>query len=422
VLYGHAFKGSRGKTQPMSRGNGKRVAVIGGGPAGLAAAEILAEAGIVVEVYDAMPSLGRKFLMAGRGGLNLTHAEPEAAFRERYGVASAFLAPALDAFGPPDLRDWATGLGVETFIGTSGRVFPRALKASGLLRAWLRRLDEQGVRFHSRLRWTGFSGAGGFDLAGPDGARQTIRPDAAVLALGGATWPRLGSDGTWAPILAEAGIGLSPFRPANGGFKIGWSAGFAVSQAGQPLKTIALTFQGRRVAGEAIVTGDGIEGGAVYALGAALRDAIERDGAAELLVDLKPGFEPAELRRRLGQPRRGASFATFLRKALNLPPVAIALLREVAPQALATAESLTTAIKALPLRLVAPAGMARAISSAGGIRLDEFDARFMLRRKPGLFVAGEMLDWEAPTGGYLLQACFATGRAAGRGALEWLGS
>jgi uncharacterized flavoprotein (TIGR03862 family) len=411
----------KGKDLSMTgTAQGFRVAVIGGGPAGLAASEVLAGAGVAVDLYDAMPTMGRKFLMAGRGGLNLTHAEPEAAFRGRYGVAAAFLKPVLDGFGPQDLRAWAAGLGVETFIGTSGRVFPRDLKASGLLRAWLARLTASGVALHPRVRWRSFDGADGLVLHGAGGASETIRPDAAILALGGATWPRLGSDGAWVPILAAADIAVTPMRPANCGFRAGWSAHFAATQAGQPLKTVAFSSAGHTVMGEAMVTADGIEGGAVYALGALLRDAIERDGAAELRLDLKPGLDRVDLAKRLAQPRRGASFGNFLRKAAGLSPVAVALLRELVPAASDDATALVAAIKALPLRLTATAGMARAISSAGGIALHEIDRHFMLQKHPGLFVAGEMLDWEAPTGGYLLQACFATGRAAGQGVLDWL--
>jgi uncharacterized flavoprotein (TIGR03862 family) len=395
-------------------------AIIGGGPAGLMAAEILAGAGLSVTLYEALPSVGRKLLMAGRGGLNLTNAEPEPAFLARYGPAAERLAPALDRFGPQELRDWAAGLGIETFIGSSDRVFPVGLKASPLLRAWLRRLAASGVGFRLRHRWIGFGAEGALRFETPEGAVEA-RPGVIVLAPGGASWPRLGSTGAWASILGEAGIALAPFRPSNCGFVIGWSAEFATRWAGTPLKTIRLGHRERVVEGEAMVTASGIEGGAVYALSSGLRDAIERDGAAILGVDLKPGLDEAALVRRLTLPRRGASLGNFLRKAAGLSPVAIALLRELHGGALPQeAAALARAIKSGRLILTAPAAIDRAISTAGGLRLEAIDENFMLRDLPGVFVAGEMLDWEAPTGGYLLQACLATGKAAAEGALCWL--
>jgi len=398
------------------------VAVIGAGPAGLAAAEIVANAGARVTVYDRMPSIGRKLLMAGRGGLNLTHSEPVDKFLSRYGAAEPRLRAAIAAFPPEAVRDWCERLGQTTFVGSSGRVFPRVLKASPLLRAWLRRLDLLKVRFMLRCRWTGCDAQGALTFSAPAG-NLAVRPDAAILALGGASWPRLGSDGAWADILAKAGVAVTALAPANCGFVVAWSDIFRLRFEGAPLKRVALAFAGETVRGEAVVTAGGIEGGAVYALSAALRDAIARDGAAILAIDLRPDLTQAAIATRLAAPRGKQSLSTFLRKAIGLAPPAIGLVHEalaanrtVAP----TPAALAALIKAVPVRLIATAPIARAISTAGGIAFDEVDERFMLRRRPGVFVAGEMLDWEAPTGGYLLQACLATGAAAGRGALAWL--
>ncbi|MBC9179870.1 BaiN/RdsA family NAD(P)/FAD-dependent oxidoreductase [Pseudoroseomonas ludipueritiae] len=391
------------------------VAVLGAGPAGLMAAETIAAAGHPVRVFDRMPSPARKFLMAGRGGLNLTHSEPLDTFLARYAEAAPQLASTIRAFPPEALVAWAEGLGQEMFTGSSGRVFPRALKASPLLRAWLARLAGQGVAVLPRHEWLGFAADGALRLGTP-GGEVVLRPAATVLALGGASWPRLGADGSWAGHLP--GVAAAPFRPSNMGFRINWSAVFREKFEGTPLKRIALSFGGKTVRGEAVVTARGIEGGAVYALSAPLREAIARDGAATLLLDLRPDLDAATLARKLDVARRGQSLSTFLRKAAALPPVAIGLVQE-ALHAGSTAP-LSELVKALPLRLEAPEGLDRAISSAGGIRLEEVDARFMLRAHPGVFAAGEMLDWEAPTGGYLLQACFATGRAAGLGVAAWL--
>lgn len=387
------------------------VAIIGAGPAGLMAAETLARAGQTVTVFERMPSVARKFLMAGRGGLNLTHSEPLSAFLHRYGAAEPALNAAIEAFPPAALVAWCEGLGQEVFTGSSGRVFPRAMKASPLLRAWLARLSELGVEIRTRHNWLGFDAEGALRLEGPSGP-FTLHPAATLLAMGGASWPRLGSDGSWVQALPD--LAIAPLRPANCGFRIDWSPLFRDRHAGTPLKRIALGFNGRRVRGEAVVTASGIEGGAVYALSAALRDAISASGAAVALLDLRPDLDAAEVARRLSAPRRGQSLSTFLRKALALPPVAIGLVQE-ALHGGAAREDLAGLVKALPLRLVAAQGLDRAISTAGGILLSELDERFMLRRHPGVFAAGEMLDWEAPTGGYLLQACFATGRAAGLG-------
>jgi uncharacterized flavoprotein (TIGR03862 family) len=391
------------------------VAVVGAGPAGLAAAEVLAEAGLAVTVYERMPSAGRKLLIAGRGGLNLTHSEALDGFLARYHPAEPVTA-AVRAYPPEALRAWCEGLGQETFVGSSGRVFPRALKASPLLRAWLARLEALGVRLLTRHRWTGFAGdALAFET--PDGPRE-VRADAAVLALGGASWPRLGSDGAWTGALAEAGVPLAPFAPANVGFRVAWSEPFRARQAGAPLKRVAATFAGRTVRGEALIDAEGIEGGVIYALSRPLREAIAAEGGATLCLDLRPDLTEAALAARIVGARRGQSLSTTLRKA-GLSPVAIGLLRE-AEDPLPTGAALAARIKAVPLRLLAPAPLARAISTAGGVRAEALDARLMLRARPGVFVAGEMLDWEAPTGGYLLQGAFATGRAVAAGVLDHL--
>ncbi|NPU63579.1 TIGR03862 family flavoprotein [Bradyrhizobium sp. 83012] len=402
------------------------IAIIGAGPAGLMAAEVLAEGGASVTVYDTMPSVARKFLMAGRGGLNLTHSEELAAFLSRYREAAPWLAPAIQAFSPQQLREWCEALGQPTFVGSSGRVFPVAMKASPLLRAWLRRLDAQGVRFELRHRWTGWDQQGHLIFATPNDP-HTIAADATVLALGGASWPRLGSDGGWVPILAAKGIAIAPLRPANCGFTVAWSDIFRDRFEGQPLKGIALSFGEHSRRGEAVITRNGVEGGAVYALSAELREAIAVHGEATLHVALRPDVEAADLIKKLSAPRGKQSFSNVLRKSLQLSPVAIGLLQEAAKTqgpALSSLspDRLAALINAVPIKLTGTVGLARAISSAGGIARDELDADYMLKRLPGVFAAGEMLDWEAPTGGYLLQASFATGVAAGKGALKWLKS
>ncbi|MBR1190662.1 TIGR03862 family flavoprotein [Bradyrhizobium sp. AUGA SZCCT0160] len=400
------------------------IAVIGAGPAGLMAAEVLAQGGAAVTVYDTMPSAGRKLLMAGRGGLNLTHSEPLAAFVARYAEAMPNLKAAIDVFPPQALRDWSEAQGQPTFVGSSGRVFPQAFKASPLLRAWLRRLDLQGVQFALRHRWTGWSEDGRLQFQTPDGPRD-IEASATVLALGGASWPRLGSDGVWAETLAAKGVNISPLRPANSGFTVAWSDIFRDRFEGQPLKGVALTFGTHSVRGEAIVTRTGIEGGAIYALSAELREAILGAGQATLHVALRPDLAIEELTARLSAPKGKQSQSNFLRKAAHLSPVAIGLLQEAAKTSGVSLASLSPPdlarlINAVPVELNGVAPIARAISTAGGIAFDELDADFMIRRLPGVFAAGEMLDWEAPTGGYLLQASFATGAAAGRGVLKWL--
>jgi uncharacterized flavoprotein (TIGR03862 family) len=400
------------------------VAVIGAGPAGLMAAEVLARGGASVTVYDAMPSAGRKLLMAGRGGLNLTHSEPLPKFLARYREAMPQLKPAIEAFPPNALRDWSETLGQPTFIGSSGRVFPKAFKASPLLRAWLRRLDAAGVQFAFRHRWTGWNDEGRLLFQTPH-AQHTVDTGATVLALGGASWPRLGSDGAWAEILAARVVAIVPLRPANSGFTVAWSDIFRDRFEGQPLKSVALSFGRNSVRGEAIVTRTGIEGGAVYALSAELREAMLRDGQATLHVAVLPDVETGDLSAKLSAPKGKQSLSNFLRKTAGLSPVAIGLIQEAAKVSGRSLASMSPAdlarlINAVPIQLTGVAPIARAISTAGGIPFDELDSDFMLRRLPGVFAAGETLDWEAPTGGYLLQAAFATGAAAGRGALKWL--
>ncbi len=399
----------------------RNIAIIGAGPAGLIAAERLAGAGHRVTIYERMASPARKFLLAGRGGLNLTHSEPFDAFLRRYREAGDWLEPALRAFPPQALRDWADGLGAETFVGSSGRVFPRAMKASPLLRAWLARLDGLGVRLTSGRLWTGWDADGALTFRLASGEIEAVRPDAALLAVGGASWPRLGSDGGWATLLAARDVAISPLRPANGGFVVAWSPQMKERFAGQPVKRIVIRCAGDEAAGEAMIDAAGIEGGAIYALSAPIRETIARDGAATIRIDLRPDLPASELAVRLAKRRKGETLSNHLRKAAGLAPVAIALLRDAAREPLPDEpHALAASIKEAPLRLEAAMPIARAISTAGGIARDELDARFMLKRLPGVFVAGEMVDWEAPTGGYLLQASFATAVAAAAGIETWL--
>ena len=399
-----------------------RVAIIGGGPAGLMAAEVLGQAGVNVDLYDAMPSVGRKFLLAGVGGMNITHAEDYAAFVSRYGERAGDLRPLLDAFSPDSLREWIHGLGIDTFVGSSGRVFPSDMKAAPLLRAWLKRLRESGVQLHTRQRWLGWDEHGALRIAGPQG-ESLIEADATLLALGGGSWARLGSDGAWVPLLQNRGIAIAPLQPANCGFEVaGWSEHLREKFAGAPLKTVSLALPGEAPRkGEFVLTATGIEGSLVYALSAPIRNTINRDGAATVLLDLLPDRTLTQIASALARPRGSQSMAKHLHRQLKLDGVKAALLRELtdattfqAPQALAAA------IKALPIRLVRPRPLDEAISSAGGVPFEELDEGLMLRRLPGVFCAGEMLDWEAPTGGYLLTACFASGRAAAEGMLRWL--
>lgn len=471
-----------------------RVAIIGAGPAGLMAAEVLVQNGLQVDVYDAMPSVGRKFLMAGKGGMNITHAEPYAAFLTRYGTRRQQLSPLLDAFTPSDLREWIHGLGIDTFIGSSGRVFPTDMKAAPLLRAWLHRLRASGVCFHIRHRWVGWDEAGALQFAmhnyptppdettsqstktstggGIEGAGENvkiIKPDAVVLALGGGSWPQLGSDGAWVSLLTQRGISIAPLRPANCGFNIAWSTYFRERYVGEPLKSISATLtpteplnqgallprpagegwgEGRPLSrdtltlalshgereleqfspaervtkrGECIITAHGIEGGLIYALSGALRDEIERNGQATLYLDLLPDFTLQHVQNQVTHPRGSRSLSSHLQSRLGLKGVKANLLREVlSAEQMQDATLLAHTIKALPLKLIAPRPLSEAISTAGGVTFEELNQSLMLKKMPGIFVAGEMLDWEAPTGGYLLSACFASGLAAGVGLRNWL--
>lgn len=399
-----------------------RVAIIGGGPAGLMAAEVLGQAGVSVDLYDAMPSVGRKFLLAGVGGMNITHAEDYPAFVSRYGERAGELRPLLDAFTPAALREWIHGLGIDTFVGSSGRVFPTDMKAAPLLRAWLKRLRENGVHIHTRQRWLGWDEHGALRIAGPQG-ESLIDAHATLLALGGGSWARLGSDGAWVPLLAARGIAIAPLQPANCGFEVeGWSAHLRDKFAGAPLKTVSLALPGSAPRkGEFVLTATGIEGSLVYALSAPIREAINRDGAATVLLDLLPDRTLAQVASALARPRGSQSMAKHLHRQLKLDGVKAALLRELSDAvSFQDPQTLATAIKALPIRLVRPRPLDEAISSAGGVPFEALDANLMLQQMPGVFCAGEMLDWEAPTGGYLLTACFASGRAAAEGMLRWL--
>lgn len=399
------------------------VAIIGGGPAGLMAAEVLAAAGAAVTVYERKQTPGRKLLMAGRGGLNLTHSEELSAFIGRYGAASGRLAPMITDFSPAMLRDWCAALGQKTFVGSSGRVFPESFKASPLLRAWRLRLDRLGVKFLFQHDWQGWDAQGLLVFDTPDGPRLQVKPAATVLALGGASWPRLGSDGSWVKILTEQHIPVAPLRPANCGFVVAWSDIFRTRFAGQPLKPVTLSFADAAVTGEMMITEKGVEGGTIYALSAKIRDAIEADGSATVTLDLRPGLPVTKLQTLLETPRRGKSFSNFLRKEAGLSPLAIGLLQENGTgQDVKTLspDDLTRRIKTFPLCVTAPFPLERAISTAGGVQFDALTDQLMLRDRPGVFVAGEMLDWEAPTGGYLLQATFSTAVRAAQGVLVWL--
>lgn len=417
-----------------------RVVVVGGGPAGLMAAEVLAAGGLGVDLFDAMPSVGRKFLLAGKGGLNLTHGEPFERFVERYGARRAALEPLLTAFGPAQLRAWAQGLGVSTFIGSSGRVFPADLKAAPLLRAWLHRLRASGVRFHMRHRWLGWAtdDAAGTRLrfATPQG-ESLVAADAVVLALGGASWSRLGSDGAWVGPLAARGVSIAPLQPSNCGFHVarpaadgtlvaGWTEHFRTRFAGAPLKNVALSLAdddraAAKQSGEFVVTESGVEGSLVYALSGPARERIARDGCAILQLDLLPAHDAEHVRAEVARPRGSRSLGTHLKSRLGLGGVKAALLYELLPRpVIDDAAQLAAAIKALPLTLAQPRPIDEAISTAGGIRFEALRQGLMLDVLPGVFCAGEMLDWEAPTGGYLLTACFASGVAAALGARHFL--
>lgn len=398
------------------------VAVIGGGPAGLMAAEALARRGVAAEVFDAMPSVGRKFLLAGVGGMNITHSEPYPAFIGRYGERQGDIDALLRGFDAQALRQWIHGLGIETFVGTSGRVFPRDMKAAPLLRAWLKRLREAGVVIHTRHRWLGWNADGTLQIAYPQGELQ-LRADAVVLALGGGSWARLGSDGAWTALLAERGVDISPLQASNCGFEVaGWSDLLQRKFAGAPLKNIALAVPGSAPRkGEFILTAQGVEGSLVYAWSARLREAINRDGQASLLLDLLPDRPVDKIAQALAKPRGSRSMAKHLQGQLGIDGVKAALLRELTdPATFAEPQRLAVAIKALPITLVRARPLDEAISSAGGVRFEGLDPGLMLTGLPGVFCAGEMLDWEAPTGGYLLTACFASGLRAGNAAADWL--
>lgn len=397
------------------------VAVIGTGPAGLMAAEVLAQGGQQVQVFDAMASPGRKLLLAGRGGLNLTHSEPFDTFVSRYGAVRAQLEPWLREFGPNELRVWAQALGIETFVGSSGRVFPTGMKASPLLRAWLQRLGAAGVQFHMRHRFLGWTDEGALRFQTPQG-EQPARFDAVVLALGGASWARLGSDGAWAPLLRQHGVGVAPLLPSNCGFDVqgGWSEYFAARFAGQPFKSVAIRFHAFHRLGEFVATDTGIEGSLIYAASALLRDEIAARGAATFELDLLPARTAQQVLAEVAHPRGSRSLSSHLKSRLGLEGIKLALLHELLAKAdLQDAAKLAAAIKALPVTLCAARPIDEAISTAGGVQFEALDQRLMLRALPGVFCAGEMLDWEAPTGGYLLTACFASGRVAGRGALDF---
>lgn len=402
-----------------------RIAVIGGGPAGLAAAEVLSGAGLRIDLFDAMPSLGRKFLMAGRGGLNLTHSEPLADFLGRYGLRSAELAPMVNACPPQSLQDWAEGLGIQTFVGSSGRVFPREMKAAPLLRAWLHRLREAGVSIHVRHRWLGWTADGSLRFATPAG-ETTLRPAATLLALGGGSWARLGSDAAWMPWLEAKGIALAPLKPANCGFEVAWSDFLRQRFAGEPLKNVAASCTDDagnllRRQGEFVISKHGVEGSLIYALSAPLRDALLRDGTATLTLDLLPDRPAERVLAEVAHPRGARSLASHLQGRLGLGGVKLALLHEVLGKAgMQDAHKLAATIKALPLTLTATRPIDEAISTAGGVCFEVLDTNLMLKAMPGTFCAGEMLDWEAPTGGYLLTGCIASGQHAAHGMLSWL--
>ncbi len=401
------------------------LAIVGGGPAGLMAAEVARAAGVEVDLFEAKGSVGRKFLIAGKGGLNLTHAEPMPGFAYCYGTRSAEVSAWLHDFGPVELREWARDLGVETYVGSSGRVFPMDRKAAPLLRGWVRRLKEQGVRFHVQHRWLGWDDDGALRFCTPEGER-IMRTGATVLALGGGSWPQLGSDGGWVGPLRERGVEVAPLQPSNCGFDVGWSGHFATRHAGAPLKPVIAHWRDgdggeHSLQGECVVTGTGIEGSLVYALSVSLREAISREGVTTLWLDLVPGRDAARLRRDLSRPRNGRSLSEHLRRHAGVDGAKAALLREVLdPPALADMDRIAATLKRLPLRLMRPRPLAEAISSGGGVRLESLDAGLMAAALPGVFCAGEMLDWEAPTGGYLLTACFASGLRAGRAAVRWL--
>lgn len=396
------------------------VAIIGGGPAGLMAAETLAKAGLSVTIYDRKPSVGRKFLMAGRGGLNLTHSEPMEKFKRRYGDTEDFMLPFINQFTPDELRHWAEALGETTFIGSSGRIFPQSFKASPLLRAWLKRLELLGVKFRLQKSWAGWNEKQELVFRTPDEIIQSTKPDYTLLALGGASWPSLGSDGSWVDILEAVGIKITPLEPANCGFHLNWSDIFKNKFTGQPLKSIALTFEEKTVPGEIMISENGIEGGAIYALSSRLRRSLKLGKDTTLTIDLRPTLSLEQVKEKLLQPRHKQSLSTYLERILSLSPLEINLLREFDLKiGDYETDELAALIKAIPIRVRRTYSIDKAISSAGGVRLDELDNNLMLKKISGVFIAGEMIDWEAPTGGYLLQGCFATGHAAALGIINY---
>lgn len=397
----------------------KSVAIIGGGPAGLMAAEILSQHDVKVDVYEAMPSVGRKFLMAGKSGLNLTHSEDYSIFVTRYGNRQHEILKHLNEFKPKDLLTFANELNVKTFVGSSGRVFPIEMKASPMLRAWIQRLKIRGVTFHLRHRWCGWEDQQGV-FETPTGIIK-FKPNATILALGGASWPKLGATGDWIPWLAQAGIRVKPFSPANCGFYVRWSTHFSEKFHGQPVKSVVLSFKDFKQQGEFVITKKGVEGSLIYSASAKLRDELTSRGQASLTLDLAPGTATEKLTQLLGRPRGSTSLSSHIRKTTGIQGVKLGLLYEFIPKEIFdNPNKLANAIKALPIPLVSPTSLATAISSAGGVSFEELDDHLMLNKMPGVFCAGEMLDWEAPTGGYLLSACFALGKAAGEGALRWL--
>jgi uncharacterized flavoprotein (TIGR03862 family) len=399
----------------------KTVAVIGGGPAGLMASEIISAHSVKVDVYDSMPSVGRKFLMAGKSGLNITHSDPFDVFVSRYGKRQKQIEPLLKNFGAKELREWVHSFGIETFIGTSGRVFPTGMKASPLLRAWLSRLNASNVTFHLRHKWTGFLHDNSLHFLTPDG-KVTVKTDAVVLALGGGSWSRLGSDGAWVPWLMQAGAEVEPLRPSNCGFEVEWSPHFREKYDGHPIKSVILSFEEFHQQGEFIVTKEGVEGSLIYAASGVMRDEIYANGKAVLNLDLKPDRTLEWLKEKLSRPHGKRSLASYLEKTLGIKGVKAGLLREFVPKEdFTNSERLAEFIKALPVPLVRTSPLDEAISSAGGVTFESLDEHLMLKNMPGVFCAGEMLDWEAPTGGYLLTACFSSGNAAGVGVLKWLG-
>ncbi|HLO33478.1 MAG TPA: TIGR03862 family flavoprotein [Anaerolineales bacterium] len=398
----------------------KSVAILGGGPAGLMAAEGISAHGVKVDVYDSMPSVGRKFLIAGKGGLNITHSEPFEQFVLRYGKRRAELEPLLRIFGPEDVLQWVHGLGIETFVGTSGRVFPVGMKASPLLRAWLKRLSDSGVTFHLRHKWKGWSSEKSLKFEAPEG-EKTITPDATVLALGGGSWSRLGSDGAWVPWMEQAGVRVETLKPANCGFDVGWSRYFREHFDGHPVKSVVLAFGPFHQQGEFIVTKEGVEGSLIYAASAMIRDEILAGGKALISLDMTPDRSLEWLVERLSKPRGSRTVASHLEKTVGIKGVKAGLLREfLSKEDFSNPERLAAFIKNLPIPLIAPRPLDEAISTAGGVMFESLNETLMIRSLPGVFCAGEMLDWEAPTGGYLLTACFATGYAAGMGVLKWL--